>query len=274
MQQLIHLHVLASGSKGNAALVEGPGGMVLIDCGVSRKCLNERSSQLGVDPGRIVAAVFTHEHSDHVSGASVFCRRFEGPLISTEGTVGARSYLRNLPFSFVESSDVFEVAGMVVHTFPTSHDVVDPFGMRFSVVDEDGVEQDALGWCTDSGRLTSDALVLLQGTRILGIEANHDVRMLATGPYPAFLKARVGGSYGHLSNDQCAEALPHLVTEDTETVVALHLSEKNNRPSLAVRTLAQAVDAQPDNDTFTKACTPDGRLRIRAAAQERPLSVW
>ncbi len=274
MQPLIHLNVLASGSKGNAAIVEGPVGAVLVDCGISRKCLLERSAELGVDPSSIVAAVFTHEHSDHVSGASVFCRRFDGPLYATAGTVAARSYLMELPFTIVNARDAFDLAGMHVETFPTSHDVADPFGLRFSVMDSAGEELDALGWCTDTGVLSPQALHLLRGCRILGIESNHDRKMLANGPYPAYLKERVRGSHGHLSNDQCAEALPKLVTEATETVVALHLSEKNNRPSVCIRTLAAALDAEAANDTFTEARTPDGTLTICPAGQNKPLSVW
>ena len=98
--------------------------------------------------------------------------------------------------------------------------------------------------------------------------------MLATGPYPAVLKARVAGDHGHLSNDQAAGALRELVGPTTETVVALHLSQKNNRPSVAVRTLAAAVGAQAANDTFTEARTPDGALTICAAGQDRPLTIW
>lgn len=274
MQPLIHLHVLASGSKGNAALIEGPEGLVLVDMGISRKALLERSGELGVDASGIVAAVFTHEHSDHVSGASVFCKRFDGPLYATAGTIAARRYLTELPFTIVDARDRFFAAGMIIETFPTSHDVADPFGLRFSVVDEEGELQDALGWCTDTGYLTSQAKHMLTGCRILGIEANHDVTMLEHGPYPAMLKARVKGPRGHLSNDQCAEALPSLVTEDTETVVALHISEKNNRPSTCVRTLANALGAKPTNDVFTEAQTPDGMVSICVAAQDRPLSIW
>lgn len=264
----IHLHILASGSKGNAAVVEGPGGSVLIDCGVSRKCLRERAGQLGVDLGRIRAALFTHEHSDHVSGASVFCRHFDGELFATAGTVAARSYLSELAFSLLSHDDELELCGMRVRVFPTSHDVADPIGFRFETAD------DALGYCTDSGVLLPGALKALRGTRILAIESNHDERMLATGPYPYYLKKRVGGSQGHLSNAQCAAALPELVTEDTEVVVAMHLSEKNNRPSVCVRTLAEALGAEAANSTFTEARTPDGLLTICAASQERPMTVW
>ena len=160
----IHLHVLASGSKGNAALVEGPGGLVLVDDGLSRRALLGRADELGVDAERIVGVILTHEHSDHVGGLTVFCNRFDGPLFATAGTAGARRYLAELPFELVGHSDEFELAGMRVRTFPTSHDVADPVGLRFST------EDDALGFCTDTGELGDEALNALAGTRILALE--------------------------------------------------------------------------------------------------------
>lgn len=266
----IHLHVLASGSKGNAALVEGPEGSVLVDCGISRRALLDRAQELGVDVGRVVAVVLTHEHSDHVGGLSVFCNRFDGPLFATAGTVAARRYLSELPFTLVGHDDELELAGMRVRTFPTSHDVADPVGLRFSTND------DALGFCTDTGELGAAALEALAGVRILALESNHDERMLATGDYPAYLKARVAGPTGHLSNAQAAAALARLVGPDTETVVAMHLSQENNRPSVCVRTLAEAVGAEvvPGEGGRTEARTPDGRLTICCAAQDWPLTVW
>lgn len=173
----IHLHVLASGSKGNAAVVEGPEGMVLVDCGISRRALMGRADELGLDMSRVTAVVLTHEHSDHVAGLTVFCNRFEGELVATAGTVGARSYLVGLPFTIVGHSDEIELAGMRVRTFPTSHDVADPMGLRFSTAD------DALGYCTDTGELGPEALDALSDVRVLALESNHDERMLATGPY-------------------------------------------------------------------------------------------
>ena len=161
---------------------------------------------------------------------------------------------------------------MRVRTFPTSHDVADPFGLRCDCASENGA--DSLGFCTDTGALGQRAMTLLRGVRILALESNHDARMLATGPYPAVLKARVAGDHGHLSNDQAAGALRELVGPATETVVAMHLSQENNRPSVAVRTLAAAVGAQAANDTFTEARTPDGALTICAAGQDRPLTIW
>ena len=268
MTPCLHLHILASGSKGNAALVEGPQGMLLVDCGISRKQVTLRAAELGLDLDRVVGVLVTHEHSDHVAGLSVWCNRWEGPLYATPGTAGARRCLTTLPFTLVGRQESFCVGGIEVSTFPTSHDVAEPCGFRFACGD------DAIGWCTDTGLLTPPALELLTNVRILGLESNHDVAMLKRGPYPAHLKARILGARGHLSNDQAAEALPELVGPDTETVVALHISQENNRPSLAVRALAGALGAEAANDTFTEARTPDGRASIVAAGQDRPLSIW
>lgn len=270
MTPRIHLHVLASGSKGNAAVVEGPGGLVLVDCGISRRALLERAGQLGLDMGRVTTVLLTHEHSDHVGGLTVFCNHFDGELVTTAGTAAARGYLSALPFTLIGHSDAFEAAGMLVEAFPTSHDVADPVGFRFSTDD------DALGYCTDTGELGAEALERLSGVRILALESNHDERMLAGGPYPAYLKQRVAGPTGHLSNAQAARALGSLVTEDTETVVAMHLSQENNRPSVCVRTLAEAVGAVPvqGEDGRPEARPADGGLSICCAAQDWPLSVW
>lgn len=270
MTPQIHLHVLASGSKGNAAVVEGPTGSVLVDCGISRRALLARADELGIDLERVRAVVLTHEHRDHVGGLTVFCNHFDGTLVATAGTVSARSYLTNLPFTLVNHSETLELAGMSAQLFPTSHDVADPVGLRFSTAD------DALGFCTDTGELNEEARSALMGVRILALEANHDERMLATGPYPTYLKTRIAGPTGHLSNAQAAAALTELVGPDTETVMALHLSQENNRPSIAVRTLAKAVGAEvmPGDHGRPEARTPDGRLTICCAAQDWPLTIW
>ena len=273
MTPRIHMHILASGSKGNAIIVEGPAGCVLVDCGISRRSLVGRAAELGIDVGSIRSLIVTHEHSDHVKGISVFCNRFDGPLFATAGTVAARSYLSEQDFTLVGSDDEFETCGMHVKTFPTSHDVADPVGLRFTW-EENGEVEDRVVLCTDTGYVTDRALAEIANARILAIESNHDERMLATGPYPSYLKQRIAGRGGHLSNAQAAEACAQLVGEDTEVVVAMHLSQENNRPSVCVRTLAEALGAEQANSTFTCARTPDGHLTILAAGQDRPMSVY
>ena len=246
----LHLHVLASGSGGNATVIAGPAGSVLVDCGISRRELMRRADAEGVDLGRVRAVLLTHEHIDHTKGLEVLSRHFDGAFVSTAGTVGARRGLADLPWTLVDHDETFAIAntGIVVRAFPTSHDVADPMGFRFSAVDADGEETDAIGYCTDTGYLTDEAMCALRGCRILGLEANHDVAMLRDGDYPG------------------------LVTDETETIVALHLSENNNRPSVCVRTLAAAVGAEPVG--LTEARTPDGRLTVCCASQDVPLSVW
>jgi phosphoribosyl 1,2-cyclic phosphodiesterase len=188
----------------------------------------------------------------------VLSKHFDGPLFATAGTAHSRSGLASRPFSQVKANDEFDVAGMRVHTFPTSHDVSDPMCFRFEVR-EQGKVADAIAWATDTGYLTQPALQALRGCRVLGIEANHDPHMLATGPYPPFLKARVGGNSGHLSNVQAAEALPQLLTDETETVVGMHISEKNNLPELAAEALRQAVQ---------------DRAEVLLGSQAEPLVIW
>ena len=275
MTPQIHLHILASGSSGNAAIVEGPQTSILIDCGLSRRELLRRSQELDIDTDRIAAVFITHEHSDHVSGLRVFAKHFDGPIFATSGTahiLSQRSSTAGVEFSLISTDVQKRVGEISVQAFSTSHDVAEPVGFRFSLLGEKNLEIDSIGYCTDTGILTDDALTELTGARILALESNHDEHMLATGPYPQVLKERVGGPYGHLSNEQAASALAGLIRPNTRTVVGMHLSRENNRPSLAVRTLAAALGAEPVNDTYTQAKTAGG-LQVLVAGQDWPMSV-
>ena len=261
MMPQMHLHVLASGSKGNASVVEGPTGSVLIDDGLSRRELLRRADELSVDMDRICCVVVTHEHADHVSGLTVFCNKYEGRLVATAGTAGGRKYLAQLPFELVGDADEFEAGGMRVRTFPTSHDVADPLGLRFDC--GAGDEADSLGFCTDTGMLGDRALELLSGVRVLALESNHDARMLATGPYPGFLKQRVAGDHGHLSNDQAADALRELNPQNLRTLLLAHLSSQCNADYLAVEAMARALRDLHRAD-----------ITLAALAQDEPSALY
>ncbi|MDO4437488.1 MAG: MBL fold metallo-hydrolase [Coriobacteriaceae bacterium] len=267
----LHLHILGSGSRGNCALVEGPQGLIMIDNGFSRRETVSRMHQLGLNEEDVRALILTHEHSDHVSGVSVWVKRWEGRLFASQGTADARKYLACLPFETFSPGDELQIAGVRVRTFPTTHDVVNPVGFRFSCGD------DAIGYVTDTGTLPPGAMSALADTRILAIESNHDVPMLRTGSYPRYLQDRILSEQGHLSNEQAAEALATLATDRTEHVVAMHISQENNRPSLAVRALAEAVGAALDDELGSSATLDRGNekpaLRIRSAGQNRPISI-
>lgn len=266
----LHLHVLGSGSKGNCAIVEGPRGLIMIDNGLSKRETLCRMHELGLDERRVSALVVTHEHSDHVKGLAVWHRAFKTPMFASAGTPHARRALEGLPFTEFEAGDVLELAGIRIETFSTSHDVLNPVGFRFTCRD------DAIGFATDTGVLSDDARTLLADARILALESNHDVAMLRGGPYPRYLQDRIASSSGHLSNAQAAEALPELVGKRTEQVVAMHISQENNRPSVAVRTLAAAVGAALDNEIGSSATRPASNvpaLHIRPASQSTPMSI-
>ena len=266
----LHLHILGSGSKGNCLLVEGPEGFIMIDDGFSRREVLNRMHELDIDEGRVRALLITHEHSDHVSGVRVWCNRFHGDCFASVGTAGSRRALEGVTFTEFMPGDSFTVAGVDVATFPTSHDVKNPVGYVFRC------QGDSVGIVTDTGVLTPGATRALAGMRILALESNHDVAMLRTGPYPRQLQDRILSDQGHLSNDQAAAAAQQLVGDETEWLVAMHISQENNRPSLAVRALAQALDATLDNELGSSATltrTNGSTLHIRAAGQNRPLSV-
>ena len=254
MTARMHLYVLASGSKGNAAVVEGPEGSVLVDCGLSRRELRRRADLIGCDLSHVRAILVTHEHGDHIKGLPVIAKHFDGPIYTTAGTARARG----LDLETIAHDATLELGGMNVQAFPLSHDVADPLCFRFELRDGDA-SIDAVGWATDTGVLTPHALSALKGCRILGIEANHDPDMLANGPYPYYLKKRVGGSHGHLSNVQAAKALPKLVTKRTQTVVAMHISQKNNTPARVREALQDSLDE---------------RVKLVVASQDEPIVIW
>jgi phosphoribosyl 1,2-cyclic phosphodiesterase len=225
---------LASGSRGNCTLVHSHGRGVLVDCGLSAKEAVRRIADAGLADVHIEALLLTHEHTDHVCGARVIARRLGIPVYATRGTVGrARSALADVPEVLaLRSGDTLSLAGLGVIVFRTSHDAAEPVGYTFTT------PRGTIGVATDTGVLTAEAWEVLPGCRVLGLEANHDLDMLEYGPYPHFLKQRIRSDVGHLSNASAAGALERLAGDGLGTLVGLHLSEQNNQPELARRTLA------------------------------------
>ena len=231
---------LGSGSRGNATLVEAGGTCVMIDCGFSARETESRLARLGKTPADVSAILVTHEHSDHIGGVAVFARRHRVPVWMTVGT-RANSRPEELPVLHLFSShESFVIDDLRVHPFPVPHDAREPSQFVF----DDGARR--LGMLTDAGAVTAHAERLLDECDALLLECNHDPHMLATGPYPPPLKARVGGRYGHLSNTQAADVLGGLCGRRLQHVVAAHLSEKNNRPALARDALGGALGCEPD----------------------------
>lgn len=245
---MITLHILASGSRGNATLVEDTttGALVALDCGICARAFFDRSAQEGVDLHNLQAIVVTHEHTDHTSGLGVVTRRLakagiQPPVYVMPQVARASRPLTELAQSGWDVRDMgvdvaLDFAETLVVPFATSHDAAGSCG--FQLLSPDG---DKVGFMTDTGIVTREAYEALQGCRVLAIEANHDRQMLMEGEYPWALKQRIASDRGHLSNAQSAEALGRLVWPGLEEVVAMHVSEHNNTYRLPVQALEQAV---------------------------------
>lgn len=242
----LRIHVLASGSKGNASLVENiaTGEGVLIDCGICKRDVLSRSAEAGFDLGKLKAVLITHEHSDHTKGLKVLYRELakqglQVPLFVNQATY-ANSKLVQEAAQLTEvvgldAEDQLSLAGMEVFAFDTSHDAASSFGFRL------WAGEDALGFMTDTGVVTGAAHEALRGCRVLALEANHDPTMLKNGPYPRALQERVSSERGHLSNGQASEELKSLLHPGLEEVIAMHISENNNTYRLPVECLREVV---------------------------------
>lgn len=233
---------LASGSRGNALVVEAGRTRLMLDCGLALRETERRLARLDLSPGDIDAILLTHEHSDHADGALAFSERHEVRVWVTHGTwraiaEGAQPDGR---VRIIDSHSPFAIGDVEVRPFPVPHDAREPAQFVFS----DGARR--IGVLTDTGTSTPHIEAMLTGCDALVLECNHDARMLADGTYPVWLKSRIGGAFGHLANDAAAQLLAALDTRGLRHIVAAHLSQENNTPELARKALAGALNCDPE----------------------------
>lgn len=231
---------LGSGSKGNATLIHEGETFVLLDCGFSLKETEIRLNRLGVKAEQLSGIVVTHEHGDHIRGVGPLARKYEIPVWLTRGTATCKT-LGSLPrVQHIDVHDEFHINELHLQPYPVPHDAREPCQFVFS----DGRRK--LGILTDVGSITSHIEEQLNGCHALLLECNHDSDMLAEGSYPPSLKKRVGGRFGHLSNDQASELLQRLDTSNLNYLVAAHISEQNNTPQYAKEALWSGLGFEPD----------------------------
>lgn len=230
---------LGSGSRGNATLVCNGTTRVLIDCGFSRRQLEQRLRHVELSGADVDAVLVTHEHADHVSGARRFCQHYGLPLYCTHGTAQAAGLLDYPGLQIIDAHRRFAVGELQVQPFPVPHDAREP--VQF-IVAHGSVR---LGMLSDTGAVTSLMVDLLSGCDALCLECNHCPEMLNNGPYPPSLKARVASPLGHLSNLQSAQLLARLDRTRLQHLVVTHISEKNNCPDRATRALVEVLGEHP-----------------------------
>ena len=207
--------------------------LLLIDAGISCRRIEQSLRALGRTLGDLTAVFITHEHADHVGGLATLSKKSAAPVYVTRGV----SHILTCPVVAFTAGDTLEFAGCTVRSFSTSHDAVDPVGYRVDAPDG------SLGILTDTGFVTGAARESLAGVDTLLLEANHDVETLQYGPYPYFLKRRILGDEGHLSNDAAAEFARLAVQSGTRDILLAHLSKENNTPELAEYAVARALQS-------------------------------
>lgn len=239
---MLRFRSLGSGSTGNATLVEASSGgrisRVLVDCGFALRHLDTRLARAGLAAGDIDAIFITHEHGDHIGCARALSRRERIPVWMSEGTwlaTGGHDFEGRLQLAR-DSVDI-EVGDLCIQPFTVPHDAREPLQLRCT----DGAR--SLGVLTDLGHATPHVLARLMGLDALLLEFNHDSDLLAGSAYPPFLKQRVGGNYGHLSNAAAAAIARAVHHGGLRHVLAAHLSEQNNRPEIVRRVMAEALGA-------------------------------
>ena len=240
----VSVSVIASGSRGNCALVASSTTRILVDAGLSCRETFKRLKGIDERTEEISAILITHEHSDHVAGLQRLATKLKVPVFLTEGTHHAfnramrdeEGQLPELPKSdhfFAGRS--FRVGDIEVSPFTIPHDAADPVGFTFRV---EGLK---IGFATDLGYMPVSVRNHLRGCHVLVMESNHDLEMLRSGPYPWSVKQRVMSRVGHLSNDSLAEFFSNDYDGVAEYVVLAHLSEQNNHPEVARASAEQAL---------------------------------
>ncbi|MFS1523115.1 MBL fold metallo-hydrolase [Microbulbifer sp. 2304DJ12-6] len=240
---------LGSGSRGNGTLVASGSHSLLVDCGFTIKEAERRMARLGISPSDLCAILVTHEHSDHLSGVAPLARKYGLPIYLTPGTLRARSIGRLPQIHLIEGHQPFTIGDIQVTPVAVPHDAREAAQFVFRSC---GC---SLGLLTDLGTVTPHVEAHFGDCDALVLEANHDPGMLAQGPYPWRLKQRVGGAYGHLSNQQAAGFLQRVGYQQLQHLVLAHISEKNNQLALVQEALADAV-AGAGNSLF--ACQEAG----------------
>lgn len=250
---------LFSGSSGNCTYIGTAEAGVLVDAGVSAKRITEALQRRDIDPSSIKAVLVTHEHSDHIAGLRVLCKRFHWPVLASVGTLDALTEGDKLPADqrmyVLSPGKSVGIYGLRVTPFSTPHDSRECLGYRI-----EGAGR-ALALATDIGYMTEEIRRALSGCGLVHIESNHDPEMLRAGPYPYYLQERVLGQGGHLSNAACAAVLPELISGGTTRLVLAHLSRQNNTPQLALSTADAALEragVAVGRDCLLEVAEPEG----------------
>jgi len=231
---------LSSGSCGNCFYVSHNDSSILVDIGISCKQVVERLALLGESADKIKGIFVTHEHTDHIKGVDVFARKFNVPIFATKGTINSCFLCSNEDLiNEIKSNETLKVAGLNIEAFSKFHDAADPVSYTIR-------NDKTLSIITDIGHACKNVVENVNDSDFLILESNHDLRMLENGPYPYFIKQRIGSDIGHLSNLHSGLCVLEHGTRKLKNIMLAHLSEINNVPQLAFNTFSSLVKERMD----------------------------
>lgn len=252
---------IASGSSGNCIYVGSDTTHLLVDVGISGKRTEAGLKELDLSMRDIDGIFITHEHADHIAGLGVLARKYEVPIYATGGTIEAirkSSSVGEIPedlFQRIRADEKIIIKDIVCNPMKISHDAAEPVAYRISH------GRKKVGIITDLGTYNDYTVECLRGMDALLLEANHDVNMLQVGPYPYYLKQRILGDRGHLSNERAGQLLCDLLHDNLQAVMLGHLSKENNLPELAY----EAVRVEVTMARMSKEETEENNSKIKTS---------
>lgn len=243
---------LNSGSNGNCYYVGNENDAILVDVGISCTQTEKRMQRLGLSMDKVKAIFVSHEHSDHIIGVPQLARKYQIPVFISSPTLRVTRFpLEQFPIQDLQAYEPIWIGELRVTAFPKLHDAADPHSFLVSYRDTN------VGVFTDIGMPCDHVIHHFQQCHAVFLEANYDEELLENSRYPYFLKRRIQGEKGHLSNQQALALLKEHKPEFMSHILLSHLSKDNNCPQLV-------------HDLFT-ANVGDAEIVVASRLEETPV---
>ncbi len=260
------ISAIASGSNGNAILLQNSNTSLLVDIGISKKRILDGFTYFNQRVEDVDGILITHEHSDHIKGLGVFLRAYNIPVYATQGTIdyilscGSLGDFDKSLLNVIKANNSFKIKDIDITPLDISHDANEPVCYRF----DDNEKSCAI--VTDLGCFNEYLVDNLYDLDAILVESNHDVNMLQTGAYPYYLKQRIWGNHGHLSNETCGDLINRIISDRLKCIILGHLSQENNIPLLAYEAVRNEINFC-DNEFCAE------NINIQVAKRTKPSSL-
>lgn len=256
---------LYSGSSGNSLFIQSENTNILVDAGESARKIENALSSIDVDTKNLDAILVTHEHLDHIKSIGTLSKKYNIPVFATQETWQAMPDQSNkispeLQKTYLASEEL-KIGDFTINPFSIPHDAANPCGFNI----RHGTSQMSIA--TDLGNVTKTVLEALEQSKFILLESNYDPEILKFSRYPYYLKKRISGEYGHLSNEEAGKLVAYLSKKNLKTIMLGHLSKENNFPELAYKTVADELinhnfDASNINLSVASRSNPSKIIKI------------